>query len=226
MRSTKSERRNTKYGFTLVELLVALSVSSIILGAVAALAFAATSANDATNEAARVNTELRTATLRITELIAHAKLIAGTPAGDIVIWARDNGANSNKIDADELVFIETTANKVKLVTYKARNPLLCSWLRLEPIPISKIQAGFPKTAQNLLYERTDLIILPQAWNIACLLYTPPTSPTSPPYTRRVEISFDLEADGVRRAHKISAYLRAWAGHLLDDSGEIRERDDD
>ena len=46
-------------GFTLAELLVALTVSSIILAAVAALAYAVGSANDSTDDTERKQAQVR-----------------------------------------------------------------------------------------------------------------------------------------------------------------------
>jgi len=100
--------RDTRYenGFTLAELLVALVVTSIVLTAVATLAFALGTANETSNDMAEKQAQVRYATLRVTELIRHCKLIYETPGNDIVVWrADDNG--DNKIDAPELVYIES-----------------------------------------------------------------------------------------------------------------------
>ena len=48
---------------------------------------------------------------------------------------------------------------------------------------------------------------------------------SPPQTRRVTLFFDLAEDGTVHNYQISATLRGWAGHLLDESGTIIEDDD-
>jgi len=99
--------RNTRYkkGFTLVELLVALIVSSIILAAVATLAFAMSSAKDATDDTDSKQAQVRYATMRISELIRHCKLIWDTAGSDITIWKADADGD-NTIDSDEIVYIE------------------------------------------------------------------------------------------------------------------------
>ncbi len=66
MRARKKQR-----GFTLVELLVALMVTSIIFGAVATLAYAVGTAHDASDDTSQKQTYVRFATLRISELIRH-----------------------------------------------------------------------------------------------------------------------------------------------------------
>jgi len=49
---------------------------------------------------------------------------------------------------------------------------------------------------------------------------------SPPNSKFVSISFDLSENRVVRQYQISAALRAWAGNLLDASGNIVTEDDD
>lgn len=59
-------------GFTLVELLMALLVSSIVLAAVATLAGATTAANEATDQMGRGQSHLRHVSMRLTDLIRRA----------------------------------------------------------------------------------------------------------------------------------------------------------
>jgi len=70
----KRPKHNFK-GFTLVELLVALVVTSIILAAVATLAYALGTVNDSSNDTAVKQAQLRYATLRISDLIKYSKLV-------------------------------------------------------------------------------------------------------------------------------------------------------
>jgi len=100
--------RITRYenGFTLVELLVALVVTSLILTTVATLAYALGTANDTSDDTSQKQAQVRYATLRISELIRHCKLIWDTTGNNIVSWrADDNG--DDKIDPNELAYIET-----------------------------------------------------------------------------------------------------------------------
>jgi prepilin-type N-terminal cleavage/methylation domain-containing protein len=105
MRNTSDERRATSPGFTLVELLIALVVTSIILTAVATFAFALSSANDSADDTSYKQAQVRFATLRITELIRHCKLIYDASDNYITIWSAGNG--DNVVDSNELVNIET-----------------------------------------------------------------------------------------------------------------------
>ena len=93
-------------GFTLVELLVALAVTSIVLTAVATLAYAMGTANEASGDMSQKQAQVRFTTLRISELIRYCKLIYDTPGNDIVVWKTDNNCD-DIVDSDELVYIET-----------------------------------------------------------------------------------------------------------------------
>jgi len=76
-------------GFTLVELLVALMITSIVLTAVATLAYAVGRANDSSEDTAVKPAQLRYATLRISELIRHSKHVCAATANHIELWLAD-----------------------------------------------------------------------------------------------------------------------------------------
>ena len=76
-------------GFTLIELLVALVVTSIIMTAVATLAYAMSSANDATDDTSRKQAQIRFATLKISDLIRHSRLVCYADGDDIAVWRAD-----------------------------------------------------------------------------------------------------------------------------------------
>jgi prepilin-type N-terminal cleavage/methylation domain-containing protein len=100
-------------GFTLVELLVALMVTSIIFVAVGALAYTLGAVNDATNDMAEKQAQVRYATLRISELVRHSKLICGAAGNSITIWKSDDNNNS-AIDTNEKVYVEAAEGGIRL----------------------------------------------------------------------------------------------------------------
>jgi len=109
MRNTRCEN-----GFTLVELLVALVVTSIILAAVATLTYALGSANETSDDTSEKQAQVRYATLRISELIRYCKLICAAPGDDLAVWRADDNADG-EINPQELVYLEmgrvgTTSN--------------------------------------------------------------------------------------------------------------------
>jgi prepilin-type N-terminal cleavage/methylation domain-containing protein len=201
--------RDTRYedGFTLVELLVALMVVSIIFTAVATLAYALGAVNDATNDMAEKQAQVRYATLRISELIRHCKLICGTLGNDLAIWRADD-SNYGQININELVYIEKGADS--------------NYLRLCVFPLSAtslVNLSDIKTLATSGYSVTYVPLIPECNNVEFQF------DVSPPNSKFVSISFDLVENGVTRRYQISAALRGWAGHLLDESGNIVDDDD-
>lgn len=102
MMPTKA-KHNCK-GFTLAELLVALMVTSIILTAVATLAYALGVANDASDDRAEKQAQVRYATLRITELIKYSKLVYAASESEILLWLDEN--KDEQLADSELVVIK------------------------------------------------------------------------------------------------------------------------
>jgi prepilin-type N-terminal cleavage/methylation domain-containing protein len=103
--TTSDKRRATSHGFTLVELLVALMVTSIIFTAVATLAYALGTANDATDDRAEKEAQLRYATLRISELIKYSKLMYAASESEMVFWL-DYNKDEHLYESTELVTIK------------------------------------------------------------------------------------------------------------------------
>lgn len=87
-------------GFTLVELMIALLVSSIILSAVATLAYATGSAKEATDQMGREQTVLRHVNVRLTDLIMRADGVVSATSGGFELWHDAN--TDGVVDADEL----------------------------------------------------------------------------------------------------------------------------
>jgi prepilin-type N-terminal cleavage/methylation domain-containing protein len=195
-------------GFTLVELLVAMVVASIVLSAVVSLAYAMGKANDVSDDSAQKQAQVRYATLRISELIRHCKLICGARGDDLAVWRADDDGNG-QININELVYIERGAdrNYLRLCEfYSSSNP---------SIKLSDIA-----TLVTGSFEAKYTQMMPGCGNVQFVF------DVTPPRSRFLSISFDIvENDGVRR-YQISTALRGWAGHLLDKSGSAIVSDDD
>ena len=215
--------RDTRYrnGFTLGELLVALMVTSIVLTAVATLAFALGTANDTTDDTSRKQAQVRCATLRISELIRHCKLICGTPDTDVAIWRADDN-DDGKINPGELVYIESGGgNYIRFLEFSPLGGEFASaWYANESFTIGVIKSGWAKDVLVIMCSENYTNLIPQCSNAQFLL------DTSAPQTQFVSVSFDLEENGVTHNYQINTSLRSWAGHLLDGSGEIVSGDDD
>jgi len=197
-----------KRGFTLVELLLALIVTGILLSAVTTLAFAVGTANDTTDDASRKQSQVRYATLRISDMIGHCKLICGTPNNEIALWRADNN-NDGQININELLYIERGAAN--------------DYLRFCEFPLSDasiVNLSDIQTLSTSSYSVTYIQLVPQCSNVQFSLYP------APPYSRFVSISFDVLENGIVRQYQINTSLRGWAGNLLDTGGNNIVSDDD
>jgi len=195
-------------GLTLVELLVAMVVTSIILSAVATLAYAMSSANGVAADTAEKQAQLRCARLRISELIRHCKLVRATNNGDLAVWEADSNGD-RRININELVLVE-------------RGPTQ-SYLRLCEFPQSQtapVTLGDIETLAPVDYDPTCVQLIPQCSNVRFMF------DVACPNTRFVVILFDLEENNIMRRYEIAVRLRAWAGYLLDDTGQMVGSDDD
>ena len=97
------KRQSKKYGFTLVELMVALIVASIVLAAVATLAGATTAADQATDQMGREQSQLRMVSMRLTDLIRRANRVEISAVNGFQLW-HDNNADGLET-ADELTLV-------------------------------------------------------------------------------------------------------------------------
>jgi prepilin-type N-terminal cleavage/methylation domain-containing protein len=202
---------NKKYkkGLTLIELLVALIVTSIVLTAVVTLACALDTVNDVTDETSKKQAQIRFATVRISDLIRHCKLICGTPGGELAVWRDDDG--DGQININELVYIErgTSNNYLRLCEFPLNDT--------SPVTLSEIA-----TLSTSGYDVRYVPLIPECSNV--MFYLDDT--ISPPKSRFVTISYDVIENGIPRQCQINAKLRGWAGNLLDASGSSIVSDDD
>lgn len=188
---------NRRKGLTFVELLVALSVSAIVLAAVATLAYAMATANNTADDTSQKQAQVRYATLRISELIRYGRLICGTPGDDLVVWrADDNG--DGQINGSELVYIETNPgqNYLRLLEFSS-----CP----DTVALSHVQAGTAKGVLIANCESRWTTLLPECSNVQFVTDVPP------PQSRFVSIFFDLEENGITRHYQITGTLRCYSG---------------
>jgi len=122
--------RGTKYenGFTFVELLIAMVVTSIVLTAVATLAYAMGTANDSSNDTAVKQAQLRYATLRISELIKYSKLVWAADESQILLWLDYDKDDDFYSDMDTELLV------IKKVTLAGGDLQLCEF-NSDPEPV-------------------------------------------------------------------------------------------
>lgn len=201
------KRRGSRRGLTLVELLVAMTVTSIVLSAVTTLAFAMGRANNSTSDMALKQSQIRFATLKISDVIRHGRLVCGMSGNELAIWSSDSNGD-NQININELVLIERGSGE----DYVG----LCEFGASETSVISIGGIGGLDADD---YSNSRVRLVPDCANVEFLF------DVSPPDTRLVSISFDISEDDVVHHYQMNAGVRGWAGNLLD-SGEIVSGDDD
>jgi len=214
-------RHKNRNAFTLVELLVALMVTSIVFTAVATLAYALGGVNETSSDKAEKQAQLRYATLRISELIRHSKLVCGTAEGDLAIWRADDNDNG-EINPSELVYLEPGASRdyLRLLDF----PSAADWLGPLKLKLSDIRYGTTKSDLILLCDiflcdERRVVLVPECSNVQFLGDLTPQS-------KFVSISFELVENDIVRQYQINAALRGWAGHLLDSAGDSLVTGDD
>jgi len=200
-------------GFTLVELLVALAVTGVVLSAVATLAYALSSANDAADDTSYKQAQLRYATLRISQLIRHCKLICCATNDDFAIWRADDN-NDKQINIAELVYIERglARDHLQFTEFPSSNGSV--------INLSSIQARATNWWSAYSSEASFTQLIPQCSNVQF------SFDALPPRGKLVNISFNLVENGIVHQYQISTRLRGWAGNLLNTPGTGLVSDDD
>ena len=202
-----------KSAFTLAELLVALVVSSVVLTAVATLAFALGTANDSADDTSLKQAQIRYATIRISDLIRHCRLICSGGSDGFAVWRADENGDG-QVNIGELVYI---------VRGPARDHLtLCEFPSSDDSPIDLGSIGALSTNWWLPYssEVSCTSLVPQCGDVRFF------ADAGPPQTTSVAILFDLQEDGNVRQYQINAGLRGWAGNILDPAGDGLVADDD
>lgn len=95
---------------------------------------------------------------------------------------------------------------------------------IDPNELVYVEAGENRDHIQLRGPNINpVVLIPQCSNVQFRF----DEPALPPMKRKfVSISFDLVENGVARQYQISAALRGWAGHLLNEAGNTIVSDDD
>jgi prepilin-type N-terminal cleavage/methylation domain-containing protein len=186
--------RYNEPGLTLVELLVALMVTSIIFAAVATLAYAMGNAQKSSEELSRCQTRVRYTTLRISEMIRYAKLVVQSGSDDLAIWRADDDADEI-IDPSELVYIEAGGGRdeITLLDFPTASDM--------NVPLEDLKDGSAKAYLTGSYDERRTEVLPQCSSVSSY---PDTIDEN---TVFVGIGFDLDEAGTTRHYEITAALR-------------------
>lgn len=195
--------KNTRLrAFTIVELIVAIMISSIILTAIVTITYAMSSAYDCTSNINEKEAHIRYTTMRISNLIKYSRLICKATSDELVIWRADDN-NNNKINLSEIVYIETgNGNYLRLLEF---NPTSSS---NPDYSINNLQNIYLKNWLIYFYPESYTILLEQCSNVEISI------DKKPPYTQLVNISFDIEENQEKRKYQISTALRCQMSNLI------------
>jgi prepilin-type N-terminal cleavage/methylation domain-containing protein len=207
------QRTRDAKAFTLIELLVGLLVTSILLSAVATLAFAMSSAQTASGDTAFKQAQLRQATLYLSELVGNCRLLCAAPGTDLVVWREDTNGDQ-RINVNELVYIERGPGLDLL--------RLCRFSSASNPEKTLAELSLSTTKEQLITDGggTYVPLLPSCANVQFRW------DADPPRTRLLSVSFDLFENNLARRYEVTTSLHAWAGHLLDASGTALVNGDD
>ena len=207
-------------GFTLVELMVALVVTSVILSAVAALAFAMNTSADVGEDMALSQAQYRQAVLWLRDLIGNARLICAAPGDELVVWKADTN-DDNLIDVNEVVYIERgeDATMVRLCEFETNG----SYHKT----ISNLTDSNTKSSLVSSYGKPPIALIPRCSNVTFTCYRGNDLVDPPTLANHVAISFELTEDNGVHRYEVDVALRARADYLLNANGTaLVIRDDD
>jgi len=212
MKNLLSKRK----ALTLVELLVALMVTSIVLAAVATLTFSVGSANRYSEDADRQQAQLRFATNQIKDLLQHCRLILNVGSTGLYCWRADDDGDC-QIDIEEVVRIEInkTTGNLQMVTFSQP-----SWAMTILLNIATFKSGSAGYALKTYCNPKYVVLIGNCTDARFL------KDEDVPYSKFVNIIFSLNSDRGIEKHQINAALRCWAGYQLYEDGSLNSYDDD
>jgi len=205
--------RTAKKGFTLVELLMALVVAGVILSSIAALAYAISSASAIGADVYDKQARVRVATLRISDLLRHSRLLCLKSDDSFAVWRSDDNGDGH-INLQEIVYVATGSgrSKLKLVTFSSSSDT-----ELGLSDISTLESGW---WSGYGAGKNKIVLMYSCENVRFRF------DSAPPQTRFVSILFELGEEGQMNEYQINSSVGAWAGHLLDAGGNLVSSDDD
>ena len=206
-------------GFTLVELLVALTVSSIVLGAVATLAFAVGTANKSLDEASEAQTYSRFSALSLRDTLRYGRQAFVTPDGYIAMWQADNNSDG-LIDGSELTFFRVLAQELQLREFAFSNGEVAPFVTIAQIEDGTAYSDLVQLASsNENVDNRQTLKLPDCSEVTFTILDPPAN-------KYLNLSYKLTENGVTTKYHVNTRLMCSADNLIDyGAGQIVGDDD-
>ncbi len=217
-----------KRGFTLVELLVALMVSSIVLAAVGTLAFAMGKANKSLDAASEAQTYSRFSTLALRDTLRYGRQVFVTPDENIALWKYDKNSDG-LINGSELIFFRVVAAELQLHEFAFKHPEVVP----EPIyrTIAEIEDGTAyneleqlwiddKDNGNINVDKRKILRLPYCYEVTFTISDTPAN------NKYLNLTYKLTENSVTTKYQVNTRLMCSADNLIDyGAGQIVEDDD-
>ncbi|MBL7214464.1 MAG: prepilin-type N-terminal cleavage/methylation domain-containing protein [Phycisphaerae bacterium] len=202
------KRRQFVAGFTLVELMVALIVTSVVLSAVATLAYATCSAKEATDDMGREQAQLRQVSIRLSDLIKRSNQILRSYDWGFVLW-QDKDADGNRDHGEHVIvyrYYEASANTYIIAVRPLTEYEACSYNsdRFFIWKDSDFDGSYDWGERiRIVYT----VWAPNAKDTSTELYKQCTNSEFQYDTRTVAIWFDMDDNGQTQRYSINADLR-------------------
>jgi len=217
MKTKETIKSKKRSGFTVAELILALSVMAIVLAATATLAFAMGSANSVTSQMSERQAHLRFANMRIGELIRNSCLVFEYEYQNdvLVFWVDDTNADG-LINADEIALLYAGnhgyggySTSIEIVEFPGQTRVVPAFSLFNTSVVSDLYNQYDSKEEKV----TELIA--GCSNIDVSLDVS---------GKFVTVEFDLEQNSISRTYQICGTVRGRNG--FDWTGYFTRGDDD
>jgi len=140
-----------RQGFTLAEVVIAVSVTAIIGLAVAGVAYALCNASEQARGLRYSIQSARAGSMRIETLVRKSKLVCGTGKEEMTLWTGDDN-NDGKINLDEIILIHRLGDTKNLESWRVLFPQSLSdwWLRVLNVQLELRKLDDPAALRSVM----------------------------------------------------------------------------
>ncbi len=198
---------------------MALTVSSIVLGAVGTLAFAMGAANKSLEQANRAQVYSRFSTLTLRDTLRYGRQAFVTPDGNIALWKADNNSDG-LIDGSELVFFRVVGQELQLREFAFTNGEVAPGFTIAEIEDGTAYSDLVQLASsNGNVDTRQTLKLPDCSEVTFTILDPPAN-------KYLNLTYKLTENGVATKYQVNTRLRCSADNLIDyGAGQIVGDDD-
>ncbi len=211
----KSDIFKKTRGFTLVELLVAMIVTTIICSAVLVLSDAVASASRSAQGNARLNAIARSNGVFFSSTVKSCNLILSVNDNRICFWINDDNSDS-KINPSELQYFDYDSGTNTLSIFKFSGNKESS----DTLDLESFEGNNYMEFLISRYNESKIIL---GENCFHLKFAPDYAA---PHTTLVNLAFDIEIDGKSRHFEFTASKQVQPSAWLTPDGVLKSANDD